>query len=377
MGHESRYFTLSLESLRALGSWAADCAERALSIYETYADSDPRPRAAIEGIREFARGGKRTAQLRSLALSALAAAREADDPAAAAAARAAGLAASSAYTHPLVDVQQTKHIVGPAAYAALALELNQGGDHSVGDHEVRWAIEHVPAEVRDVLLEMPARQTGNSRLDKLLYELDAGIRPVPFYANKERGNMQFSTFYQELQHSTEMIRALLSGVEPEAARLKPNAESWSILEVVCHLYDEEREDFREHLDFILSTPTSTRPGRHSVQRLKTGLSRQQEGWHVIDTEGWVTERKYNEQNFAEMQEKFFSEREKSFAWLKGLQNPDWEKTYTTPYRTISAGEMFACWVAHDNLHLRQLVELRRLRLENITKPYNLEYAGDW
>ena len=169
--------------------------------------------------------------------------------------------------------------------------------------------------------------------------------------------MEFSTLYQELQNSTEMIRALLSGVAQEAARLKPSAESWSILEVVCHLYDEEREDFREHLDFI--------------------LHRQNEEWHGIDSDRWVTERKYNEQDLSEMQSKFFVEREKSFAWLNGLMNPDWEKTYTTEYRTISAGEMFACWVAHDNLHIRQLVELRRMRLENITKPYNLEYAGDW
>jgi hypothetical protein len=139
------------------------------------------------------------------------------------------------------------------------------------------------------------------------------------YANKERGHMEYKTLYQELQNSTEMIRALLTGVAPEAARLKPSAESWSILEVVCHLYDEEREDFREHLDFI--------------------LHRQNEEWHAIDTEGWVTQRKYNDQNFAEMQEKFFVEREKSFTWLNGLPNPDWEKTYTTEYRTISAGEM--------------------------------------
>jgi hypothetical protein len=189
--------------------------------------------------------------------------------------------------------------------------------------------------------------------------------------------MEFRIFYQELQQNTEMIRALLAGITTEAARLKPNAESWSILEVVCHLYDEEREDFREHLDFILSTSTSTRPGGQSAQRLETGFHRQPEEWHPIDPEGWVIERKYNEQSFAEMQEKFFVEREKSLAWLTGLQDPDWEKTYTTEYRTISAGEMFACWVAHDNLHIRQLVELRRLRLENITKPYNLEYAGDW
>ncbi len=176
MGSESNYFTLTLESLRALGGWAADCAERALPVYEKRAASDSRPRAAIEGIRAFAAGGRRTAQLRSLALSAHAAAREAGDPAAAAAARAAGLAAASAYTHPLVDVHQTVHILGPAAYAALARELDGGGNPAIGESEVRWAIEHVTSEVLEVLLQMPARQAGNSRLDTLLYKLDAGIR---------------------------------------------------------------------------------------------------------------------------------------------------------------------------------------------------------
>jgi hypothetical protein len=73
-------------------------------------------------------------------------------------------------------VTQTKHILGPAAYAALALELDHAGDPNIGDGEVRWAIEHVTSEVREVLLQMPARQAGNSRLEKILYELDAGIR---------------------------------------------------------------------------------------------------------------------------------------------------------------------------------------------------------
>ena len=121
--------------------------------------------------------------------------------------------------------------------------------------------------------------------------------------------MEFSSIYQELQNSTAIIRALLAGVAPEAARLKPSAQAWSILEVICHLHDEEREDFREHLDFILHRP--------------------KEEWHVIDTVGWVIQRKYNEQNFVEMQEKFFAEREKSLSWLSGLRDPDWEKTYTT------------------------------------------------
>ena len=173
---DREYFTLSLESLRAIGGWAADCAERALALYETHADSDARPRAAIEGIREFAGGAKRTARLRTLAMAAHAAAREVGDPAAAAAARAAGHAAASAYTHRLADCRQTKHIVGPAAYAALARELGHGGDPSIGDAEVRWAIAHAPPEARAVLLQMPARQMGKLRVDALLYELDAGIR---------------------------------------------------------------------------------------------------------------------------------------------------------------------------------------------------------
>jgi DinB superfamily len=169
--------------------------------------------------------------------------------------------------------------------------------------------------------------------------------------------MEFQTLYRELQNSTEMIRALLSGVTQEEAQIKPSPDAWSIVEVVCHLYDEEREDFREHLDFI--------------------LHRQDEEYHVIDPQGWIKARKYNEQNFVEMQEKFFAERQKSLEWLKGISNSDWDITYESEYGSVSAGEMFSCWIAHDNLHLRQFVELRRYRIEKITTPYPIEYAGDW
>ncbi|MDP3179497.1 MAG: hypothetical protein Q8M76_16420, partial [Spirochaetaceae bacterium] len=173
---EPRYFPLAMESLRALGSWSADCAEIALPVFEKHVVSDPRPREAILGIRVFAAGGKRTALLRSLALSAYAASREAANPAAKAAAQAACLAASSAYTHPLAALHQTMHIVGPAANAALALDLDQTGDSKAGDTVVLWAIDHVTFEVREVLMRMPARQPGKSRLDRLLFELDDGIR---------------------------------------------------------------------------------------------------------------------------------------------------------------------------------------------------------
>ena len=154
---------------------------------------------------------------------------------------------------------------------------------------------------------------------------------------------------QELRTSKEMIRALLAGITQEEARVKPAEYSWSMLEVVCHLYDEEREDFREHLGFI--------------------LHRQQDEWHVIDPQNWVAERNYNGQNFTEMQEKFFAEREKSLSWLEELAGTDWESLYTSPFGSMRAGDMLAAWVAHDNLHLRQLVELRRMRIKKITEPF--------
>ena len=196
----AEYFPLSLDSLRALASWAADCAERALGVFEAHSGGDPRPREAIEGARVFAAGGPRTAALRTLALAAYAAAHKrgggtdsgdaapADttvagatlDEAASAAATAACLAASSAYTHPLADVAQTKHIVGPAAYATLALELAHPEDAGMAERELRLAIGSAPPEVREILGHMPAREPGSGkRIDRLMYEIDAGLRLRP------------------------------------------------------------------------------------------------------------------------------------------------------------------------------------------------------
>ncbi len=169
--------------------------------------------------------------------------------------------------------------------------------------------------------------------------------------------MKFTELYQEMVNSTEIIRALIANISQEDAQVKPSPEVWSILEVICHLYDEEREDFREHLDFI--------------------LHRQNEEWHRIDPQGWVISRKYNEQNFIEMQIKFFEERGKSLDWLIDLAEANWEIIYTSEYGSVPAGEMFAAWVAHDNLHIRQLVELKRFQIERMMKPYLIEYAGEW
>jgi hypothetical protein len=170
--------------------------------------------------------------------------------------------------------------------------------------------------------------------------------------------MKFTEIYQELVNSTEVIRALTANLSQEEAQSKPTPETWSILEVVCHLYDEEREDFREHLDFILQRQDA-------------------EKWVALDPEILVTSRKYNEQSFEEMRASFFEERRKSLDWLIDRANADWDITCETRFGPISAGDMFTSWMAHDNLHIRQLVELKRHQIENLSRPHEVVYAGNW
>jgi hypothetical protein len=169
--------------------------------------------------------------------------------------------------------------------------------------------------------------------------------------------MQYDRLYQDLVHGAQIIRALFQGLSQDEAQVKPDPDSWSALEVLCHLYDEEREDFRFHLDSILH-----RPG---------------EVWPSFDPQAWVSERAYNQRDLAGMLSAFLAEREQSLQWLQGLSAPDWDAAHSEPWGTLTAGDMFSAWVDHDNLHIRQLVELRQARLVRQAEPYGVRYAGEW
>ena len=169
--------------------------------------------------------------------------------------------------------------------------------------------------------------------------------------------MEAVYWIDQLANQAECITSCVQGVSIDQARWKPNPDSWSILEVINHLFDEEREDFRAHLDFILHP--SENP------------------WPRIDPKDWVTSRQYNQRDLVESLDNFLKERQTSLAWLKSLPSPDWSTVCLAPFGIISAGDMLASWLAHDLLHLRQLVELRWLYYVNSVKPYNVEYAGEW
>lgn len=169
--------------------------------------------------------------------------------------------------------------------------------------------------------------------------------------------MDLQACIQLLAGNGERIQGLVTGLTQEQARWKPDAGSWSILEVINHLYDEEREDFRVRLDIILH-----RPG---------------EAWPPIDPEGWVTSRHYNQRDLDLSLANFLQERQASMDWLARLQQPDWDATVEAFFGSIRAGDMMAAWLTHDHLHMRQLVELHRGWALRLARGYQADYAGDW
>lgn len=161
----------------------------------------------------------------------------------------------------------------------------------------------------------------------------------------------------QLERHSAVFRALFSGLTPEEIHWRPAPEKWCALEIVCHLHDEEREDFRARLSHVLETPDAPMP--------------------KIDPQAWMTEGKYLGQDFEAVVERFLQERSKSVMWLHSLIDAPWSNAYLHPkVGPVSCDLLLTNWVAHDLHHIRQLNNLRYDHLKaNSTVP--LDYAGVW
>jgi hypothetical protein len=158
--------TLSEDDRRVLAVWAADCAERTLSLFEAQSPTDSRPREALDAVRAFARGEMRIGPVRALAAAAHAAAREVGDPAAVAAARAAGHAAATAH--------MAAHARG-VAYAAIAAGLAAPDDPAAVGDEATWQLEHASPTVRAVLRKLPPPPRPGGNLAALINDQYAKV----------------------------------------------------------------------------------------------------------------------------------------------------------------------------------------------------------
>ena len=84
--------------------------------------------------------------------------------------------------------------------------------------------------------------------------------------------MKTEQIIQHLESNRLVFQSLLEGREPDEYNFRPDKNSWSILEILCHLLDEEREDFKTRIRNTLTTPLKQPPS--------------------IDPVGWVISRKY-------------------------------------------------------------------------------------
>ena len=167
---------LTEEVRRGLAQWAADCAERALPLFERTAPNDDRVRRAIEGTRSFVLDGNRTRELRALCWSTYAAVRSSDNLTESLAARAAAYAVAVPYIGTAENPYGALQVLGSAVYVAHAFEHAAANDPRVGDAEIDWAIARAPSAVRKVVLRMPAHRVGRSRVSTMLYRLQIGLR---------------------------------------------------------------------------------------------------------------------------------------------------------------------------------------------------------
>ncbi len=154
------------------------------------------------------------------------------------------------------------------------------------------------------------------------------------------------------------LSSAVACVSDEDARWKPPSGNWSVLEIVCHLGDEEVDDFRARLRSTLEEPARE--------------------WPAIDPERWARERRYNEKDLGAAVRRFVTERSASIEWLRSLKSPDWNRAHVHPkFGPMPAGMLLASWAAHDALHLRQIAKRLWELAGRDAGEFKTDYAGEW
>ena len=160
-----------------------------------------------------------------------------------------------------------------------------------------------------------------------------------------------------LHANTSIFKNQLILCEKEQYLFKTKPNAWCLLEIVCHLKDEEVEDFRTRVRHVLTTPDRQFPAFYP-ERLPE-------------------ERQYLQQDFHKVLNQFLEERAASVFWLESLQNPNGEKAVQHPTAgPVSAKKLLVNWLAHDYHHIRQINAIQYDFLKS-SSVEALNYAGKW
>jgi DinB superfamily len=164
-----------------------------------------------------------------------------------------------------------------------------------------------------------------------------------------------ATACRDLARLPPVLDALLGDLDPETWRERPAPAEWSPVEIICHLRDEETEDFGARLRVIAERGSAFTP---------------------IDPAGWAEARRYRDADPATALLTLLERRAETLVFVGSLA-PERLQHAVSHARlgTLSGLDLLAAWVTHDRLHLTQLAAtLARLGARRWA-PLRTEYAG--
>ena len=152
-----------------------------------------------------------------------------------------------------------------------------------------------------------------------------------------------------------VLDALLTGLDEAGARTRPAEAEWSPVEILCHLRDEEMEDFGARVRAILDGAERFVP---------------------IAPERWAEKRRYREASLPEVMETFRARRRASLDLLASVAPHRLEGSRPLGrLGQLSGLDLVAAWVAHDRIHLAQLAGTLARIWALRWAPLRAEYAG--
>lgn len=152
-----------------------------------------------------------------------------------------------------------------------------------------------------------------------------------------------------------LLEGLTAGLDDAAWRARPAPAEWAPVEIVCHLRDEEAEDFGARLRVVLAGGQAFTP---------------------IDPEAWAVERRYREADPAGVMAALRERRAASVAFLATVAPEALRAAVPHPrLGPLSGRDILVAWAAHDRLHLTQLAATLARLWADRWAPLRAEYAG--
>lgn len=158
-----------------------------------------------------------------------------------------------------------------------------------------------------------------------------------------------------LERLPDVLDALAGDLDPAIARTRPAQDEWAPVEILCHLRDEETEDFGARLRAVVNGEGS---------------------FASINPVSWVEARRYLDADTREVLAALRARRRASVDYLDKIDASRLDASIPLgKLGPLSGLDLLVAWVAHDQLHLAQLAGTLARLWANRWPEQKAEYAG--